>query len=1695
MKNFLLKIVWFVLYLNILCMNSFAADNLPHGISADNTLNTSVTDNNGNFFIEKGTLQGNNLFHSFDQFNLHKGETATFQGDYDVHVENIISRITGPNYSWIDGNISSNIDSANLFLINPNGFVFGPNASIQIPGSFYVSTADFLKFDENEKFYSQLGNNDILSIASPSAFGFLDHDIGNITISGKGEQSKDVDIANSGFFLSKGKTFSLIGGDITIDNGSFYITEEKKENSCSFISVPEGNIMIVSVASSGEINFSDNERIELSGQSFGNIDILDRWTISVSENKDKQRNGGGNIHLYGDSLYVRNSFIRSETYGADDGGNITIKMNNGDITFTNGSEINGNTKGIGNGTDVTIESVSGDVIFADENSYGKSSAIYIKTYSTDCTESDQCNAGSLNIKAKNVSFINGSVISTNTKGIGRAGDVSIYADDTVQFIGEGSENGYNKYGGLFSIARTESTGGDAGNIDIEATNLLISDGCQLMNSSFGQGKPGYISIKLSGNLSIIGANSYDGWASTISAASNPNGDNVITEDSGKIDISAKSILLEDGGYIATSSIAPANAEGGNAGDINIITEIIKMKGANPYGETEDGYGSGIYSRSKGIEDNVGQGGYISIKADALIIEDGAVISTETSCDSNGGGINIEINDNIDIKGDSSNITVQPPKHAQIKFITNFNPQTINHSTSGIYSTSTNNQSENSGSGGTISIIADSATLDKGNISTSTEGKGNAGQISIHLNQLIMKNDASVSSSSRSAVDGGDAGKIHITADKNAILFNSSITTDSISSGGGNISINSKKNVILTRSNITTDVKDFSGNGGDIFIENPEILILNKSIISANSYMGDGGFINILSNNFIKSFDSSVTAISIFGTDGQVHLSSDTAGLDRIVPLTMPNFLNADEWLKRPCSERYNLKADSFILNIKDGVPFSPDDFIPSPLIQYSMLKYLDIPKPLIKSEQLFLSGNYLKAIESWNNEMPIIETMYCNLYLHTKLYIALSYQNLGYYQKAISILNCETRFLSENKQIQAMYYNLIGDIYLSTGKLLLAKKTLDIALSKAISTNNKFIISSVLNNLGNLYSVNRKYNDAKIYYNDSLNIYGEQELHSGYSFIPKVFINLIRSSISDSNILYQKNFKVVTDNALSYLQKMPDTFITARDLLSISFVFMQLFERSLSLDKNYANQIYRLIDVILKRISIISKNISNHRLLAYHYGLKALLLSLNGKTKESMQNARQAVFYAQKFPELYYYWQWKLAQLFTHEKQFNNAFKAYQASINTLYPYVLCDEWLNSLKKNNFTEGIKYNLTNGIREQRDIFVKPIFQELIELLLNQNINIKNYSNEYRLKKTIDLMDIMKITELKNHFNDECLDEYLKKNKKLNKPPLKTAILYPIVLKDKLSILLCLPETIIQKDVIVTAKRIEDLSETLREYFDDKKYDIRYESILKNLNDIFINPVQDELDKREISTLIIVPDKSHCFIPFCALYDGKKYLVQKYALGIIPCMTLVDPAPNIFKDDDSILMCGLSQDLPFSTKELQNINRLFSMNGLILRDDMFTKNAFINEFNKQDYSLIHFATHGEFGTENKYTHLKSFDGDITMNDLENVLKNKIFSKTPVQLITFSACNTALKNKKSALGIAGVAIKAGARSALATLWTVDDEAIQILSIEFYRQLIELGTTRAKALQKAQQLLLTHEKYKHPKHWSAYVIIGNWM
>jgi CHAT domain-containing protein len=333
---------------------------------------------------------------------------------------------------------------------------------------------------------------------------------------------------------------------------------------------------------------------------------------------------------------------------------------------------------------------------------------------------------------------------------------------------------------------------------------------------------------------------------------------------------------------------------------------------------------------------------------------------------------------------------------------------------------------------------------------------------------------------------------------------------------------------------------------------------------------------------------------------------------------------------------------------------------------------------------------------------------------------------------------------------------------------------------------------------------------------------------------------------------------------------------------------------------------------------------------------------------------------------------------------------------------------------------------------------------------------------------------------------------------------TAVVYPIILRDRLEVILKIPQQPLRHYTVYKSQsQVEQTLEQLRQKITEPDTIKEVRFLSQQIYSWLLQPAETELAKSQVNTLVFVLDGALRNIPMAALYDGKQYLVEKYAVALSPGLQLLEPKP-LPQGRLKALTAGLSvapanfpyPPLPAVKSEFNLIEQAgVSINQLL--DRQFTSRSLETEIDSSTFNVVHLATHGQFSSEAKNTFILASDGPINVKEFDELLRNRNQrSPEAIELLVLSACETATGDKRAALGLAGVAVRAGARSTLASLWQIDDEATAIFIGEFYQQLAKAKLTRAEALRQAQLTLMkNYPNYTRPGYWAPYVLIGNWL
>jgi len=362
---------------------------------------------------------------------------------------------------------------------------------------------------------------------------------------------------------------------------------------------------------------------------------------------------------------------------------------------------------------------------------------------------------------------------------------------------------------------------------------------------------------------------------------------------------------------------------------------------------------------------------------------------------------------------------------------------------------------------------------------------------------------------------------------------------------------------------------------------------------------------------------------------------------------------------------------------------------------------------------------------------------------------------------------------------------------------------------------------------------------------------------------------------------------------------------------------------------------------------------------------------------------------------------------------------------------------------------------------------------------------------------DVIERFHVAELSNYFHDECVAQLEAKVLAPEAVSPNTAVVYPILFPERIDLLVSLPDGMHRYTLPVSAVRLKSTARILRQHLQDPTAR-GYLNLAQQLFEWLVAPYADELERQGIDTMVFVPHGVLRSVPMAALYDGNNFLVERYAIAVIPGLGLVDPQP-LDRAHMSVLIGGLSAPvqgfsaLPNVPQELERIQEIFG--GQILLDEEFRLDRLQAVLVEQQPTIVHLASHAQFTGDPQTSFILTFDGKLTVDRIESFIGASKFREHPLELLVLSACETAAGDDRSALGLSGIAIRAGARSALGSLWSISDEATAELISKFYEQLQDPRNSKAAALRAAQVELLNDSRFAHPFFWSPFLLISNWL
>lgn len=730
-----------------------------------------------------------------------------------------------------------------------------------------------------------------------------------------------------------------------------------------------------------------------------------------------------------------------------------------------------------------------------------------------------------------------------------------------------------------------------------------------------------------------------------------------------------------------------------------------------------------------------------------------------------------------------------------------------------------------------------------------------------------------------------------------------------------------------------------------------------------------------------------------------------------------------------------------------------------------------------RGTQAFQRGAFGEALAQWKQAAELYKGVGNRLMQSEALILsAQASMELGQSKQALQSLELALAVANQSRHAltEASVLAQLGRTYLTLRQLTEASEYLHRASDVARKQDSAPLLATLANDRGILSALQQQDKDALEAFQDSIDFSHKAKLPL---LTATARTNAARSLL---RLGQPANSRVALDGALDTLRDLPPSRAKALGLISIALAYQRLLPQ---LPQEHDPLVLRTAGILQEAITIADRQ-GDKRTLSYALGYLGHLYETEFRLEDALQLTRRALFAAQSVdaPESLYRWQWQLGRQLAATGHVDGAIASYQQATTTLQPIRM---------------EVAQASSEGAMVGQDT-IKPLFFELADLLLHRASQTdESKAVERDLLAARDAIEAYKTAELRDYFKDDCVDAIRSRLTLFDRLAPDTAVIYPIMFPGRLELLMSLPSGLKRISVPVSADRLTQEVRAFRRLV-EKRTTREYLSHAQQLYDWLIRPLELDLAHQQITTLVLVPDSALRTIPLGALHDGTSFLITKFALAMTPGITLTDPRP-LNRDQLRFLAAGLTKSvqgfpaLPYVAEEVASIEQFYTSDQLL--NSAFQTQRLERELRDGRYAVLHIATHGKFSTNADDSYLLTFDGKLTMQTLDRLIGLFRFRQEPLELLTLSACQTGVGDDRAALGLAGVALKAGARSALATLWFINDEASASLITEFYRQLRNPSLSKAVALQRAQVQLLRDRVYEHPAYWSPFLLLNNWL
>lgn len=1709
-----------------------------------------------------GAIRGSNLFHSFLEFNIKEGRGAYFLNPSGI--ENILTRITGKNTSKIFGTLGV-LGNANLFLINPKGIIFGPNSRLELTGSFFGTTADAVNFADGTKFSATDSQaQPLLTVSIPIGLQ-LRTNSGSIVNQSRATNSTGETV---GLQIRPEKTLSLVGGEVQLEGGyltgegaTIYLGSVADNQTVGLKPSSQGwQLNYDGVANFQDIQLTQAAAVNVSGSRGGTIEIQGKNltltggsqirtdTLGAGQGGSLQVKAQDSVVLGGVSADGLRSGFFSEVKGAGNGGPIKIDTDN--LTVANGSQISVSTFAQGQGGNLWVKTGKSVELLGKDRDTGNGSGfltgLFAESYSAG-------NGGNIQIKTELLTIQGKARVSANTFDKGRGGNIKVDASKAVEMTGATTDDLF------FVTGLTANAGGvgNAGNVIVNTGEFLADRGAEVISYASSSGNSGNITINAENSLKLLGATTEGTIANSFIASAT-----LGTAKAGDVIINTGDLTLRDGGQIGSGTFAEGdsgnvvvnasrsvNLRGiepidrifpsgifsqadfnalGNGGDLTLTTgrltlrdgarisvgtefgsqgqggkltviakESIRLVGNNTFFIPTTGEnvvtGSVLFSQSRGL----GDAGEMRVKTGKFIVKDGAEVTVSAS----GGGTakNLELtaqslllsnNSKLtaeSVSGEGGNITLK------IGDLLQLSGQSQISTTAG--------KEGGGGNGGNINIDAPFVVTGPSENSdiTANAFEGRGGNINIITDGIFgieFRPELTPLSDITASSEFGQSGFVEITAPNvnpgqalaklpdNPVDPSSLVAQNSCSRGSSSEFIITGRGGLPPNPATSLDSDLFLVDLGPLFSEgtNPVTPPLAGDVTPATAWKVAGNGLIVLtsepstsqelmalvreggasyeSGDFKKAIENWQEAASAFAQQG------DKLNQGSMLSNIAAAFKELGEWQQ---AEQY----------LTEALEILQAEGINSPQLSSVLAQTLNT-----KGGMELALGNGEKALNYWQKATESYGRSDDPIYgqtgvVRTQINEAKALLALGLNLRAVQLLEqTNTREISD-ELLKLRLLQVYGNALRSIGRFEESQDKLSQSLSLAQKLSSPMGISVASLGLGNVARSRKDLGRAIEYYQQAI------ALATNPTLKIQAQINLLSLLVSEKRILAAESLLPQILKAKADLPLNRTTIYAQINLAQTLSQLLQIVSTSSPQERNNLPPDSDIIQ-LLEQSTMKARAIGDKPTEAYALGYLGEEYERLRQWAKAEALTKQALILAQAIqaPDIQYRFSWQLGRILRAQGEAKGAIAAYTVAF----------EILQTLRSDLVT--VNPEVQFSFRES----VEPIYRELVSLLFEDSKQDDSQAQK-NLIQARGIIESLQLAELDNFFQDACS---VTKPVQIDQLDSETAVIYPIILPDRIEVIISLPgqplrhysSPVNQRQVETTVKKLQ---EALFEDPLNNQINTNYVPLAQNLYDWLIRPAAAGLNASGVKTLTFVLDGSLRNIPMAVLFDGNQYLIEKYAIALTPGLQLLEPKP-LARRNLNALTAGLTEArqgfpaLPNVSKELKGIQT--ELSSKLLLNEGFTRDSLKKAIALTPFPILHLATHGQFSSKADDTFVLTWDGRIDANDLNSLLRHSQTNRTePVELLVLSACQTAAGDNRAALGLAGIAVRAGARSTLATLWFVDDEATSELMINFYQELAKSNATKAESLRQAQISLMKDGKHQHPFYWAPFVLVGNWL